>query len=110
MPARNGMGPQGQGPMTGRGLGRCGGANAGAAGRPGGPGIGRGRGGGQGGGWRHRRGYQATGTPTPVVPREAELAVLKQQAESLDQALGDLKARIREFDEPAPDAAGKAPR
>ncbi len=53
MPRGNGTGPQGQGPMTGRGMGGCGG-NAGrtpntdaAFSRGGGQGIGQGRGLGQ---------------------------------------------------------------
>ena len=40
MPNFNGMGPEGRGPLTGRGQGHCGGAAAATAGR----GIGRGRG------------------------------------------------------------------
>ncbi len=44
MPARNGTGPAGTGPMTGRGLGVCTGANAPMAGRWAGRGGGRGLG------------------------------------------------------------------
>lgn len=72
MPAGDGTGPMGRGPMTGRGAGYCGGyaapgwANP-VAGR--GLGLGWGRGGarggrgGGGGGWRHRNWYYATGVP-----------------------------------------------
>jgi hypothetical protein len=39
----------------------------------------------------------------PALAREQELAVLKQQAAGLEQALGELMSRIQEFDKPAPD-------
>jgi hypothetical protein len=32
---------------------------------------------------------------------------MKQQAEGLEQALGDLKARIEGFEKPVPDATGR---
>jgi hypothetical protein len=72
MPAGDGTGPMGMGPMTGRAAGFCSGydapgwANA-VPGR--GYGLGWGRGGawggrgGWGGGWRHRNWYYATGVP-----------------------------------------------
>jgi hypothetical protein len=72
MPAGDGTGPMGMGPMTGRAAGYCSGydtpgwANW-APGR--GLGLGWGRGaawggrGGWGGGWRHRNWYRATGVP-----------------------------------------------
>lgn len=72
MPAGDGTGPMGMGPMTGRGAGYCAGYDApGWAGPvPGrGFGMGWGRGGawggrgGRGGGWRHRNWYHATGLP-----------------------------------------------
>ena len=44
MPGRDGMGPQGMGAMTGRGLGLCRGANATMFGQGQGQGQGRGRG------------------------------------------------------------------
>jgi hypothetical protein len=83
MPAGDGTGPMGMGPMTGRGAGYCGGYDAPGWANPG-PGrafgAGRGRGafwggrgawggggpmawGGRGGGWRHRHWYYATGVP-----------------------------------------------
>jgi hypothetical protein len=72
MPAGDGTGPMGMGPMTGRGAGYCGGYDA-----PGWANVGPGRGfgagwgrggawggrGGRGGGWRHRNWYYATGVP-----------------------------------------------
>jgi len=99
MPGRNGMGPMGQGSMTGRGMGW---------------------GGGRGGGWRHRQLYQPTGLTEgqrpqtgwpepgpgrpPVLSEEQELAALKQEAESLERTLDELTSRMRELDGPAPDA------
>jgi hypothetical protein len=56
MPGRNGMGPMGQGPMTGRGMGWCGGANAAIDMPQRGPGLGMGRGRGQGQGRGRGRG------------------------------------------------------
>lgn len=72
MPAGDGTGPMGMGPMTGRGAGYCGGYDApGWANLPPGRGFGLGWGGGRGwggrggwgGGWRHRNWYYATGVP-----------------------------------------------
>jgi hypothetical protein len=126
MPGRNGMGPMGKGPRTGRGMGWCGGANPRAEMAPGRSGFGMGCGGGRGRGWRHRNWYHATGLTgwqraqmgwsepgpgfPPALSREQELAALKQQAASLERTLGELKSRIQEFDKPEPDATGKEPR
>jgi hypothetical protein len=72
MPAGDGTGPMGMGPMTGRGAGYCGGYDAPGWATPGPErafGLGWGRGGawgnrgGRGGGWRHRNWYYATGVP-----------------------------------------------
>jgi hypothetical protein len=130
MPGRNGMGPLGQGAMTGGGRGGCEGANAQEELPQRGPGFGmgrgNGRGNGRGGGWRHRHWFHATGLTgwqraqmgwpglgagfPPSLSKEQELAALKQQAASLGQALGELKSRIRELDNPTPDETGKEPR
>jgi hypothetical protein len=126
MPGRNGMGPMGQGPMTGRGMGRCGGVNARADTPPGRPEFGMDRAGGRGGGWRHRNWYRATGLTgwqraqmgrtgpgavfPPALSKEQEMAALKQQAESPEQAPGELKSRTQYLDEPTPDVSGKEPR
>lgn len=123
MPGRNGMGPMGQGPMTGGGRGWCGDAAPQMEMPQRGPGFGMGRGHGRGGGWRHRHWFRATGLtgwqraqmgwpglgaafPT-AASKEEELAALKQQAQSLEQALGDLKSRIQELDKPALDTSEK---
>jgi hypothetical protein len=72
MPAGDGTGPMGMGPMTGRAAGYCGGYDTPgwasfAPGRGFGLGWGRraarGGRGGWGGGWRHRNWYHATGVP-----------------------------------------------
>lgn len=106
MPFGNGTGPQGAGPMTGRGLGYC--AGFATPGFATGGGFGRGFGGGGGGrGWRNR--YWATGVPgwavaqqTPVsVPLQAqpmstenEAEILRRQAEALSQSLEQINARL----------------
>jgi len=120
MPGRDGMGPMGQGAMTGRGMGGCAGAQVDL---PPGAGFGRGRGGrgrggrgrgGQGRGWRHQ--FNATGLTgwqraqnwpvqqggSPPDRSDAqELAALKQQAEDMERTLAELKSRIQELGEPA---------
>lgn len=121
MPGRNGMGPMGQGAMTGGRRGRCGGANPEGELPAGGPGFGMGRGFGRGGGWQHRRWFHATGLPgwqraqtgetgpeaPPAGAREQELAALKRQAAGLERALGALNSRIRKLDEPTPGTSEK---
>lgn len=139
MPGRNGRGPRGQGPMTGRGMGGCGGAAVQEERPQRGPGFGPGQGAGQGGGggrgwgggrwgggrwgWRRclrtlglaswpRARQGASGDDAGVTPpsREQELAELKQQAISLEQTLAELQTRIRLLDEPTTDAAGREAR
>ena len=112
MPAGDGTGPEGMGPMSGRGAGYCAGSD-----RPGyadpmpGRRMGRGRGWfGGGRGWRHR--YYATGTPgwarfgyapawgaPPTRPptRDQETEFLKAQAEGLRQQLDAIGRRIAEL-------------
>jgi len=112
MPAGDGTGPMGMGPMTGRGMGFCAGVAAPESmntlpGRGFGMGCGRGfrgRGAGGGGrGWRNM--FYATGllgwarggvsaTPAPAQ----ELAVLKQQAEQFGNALENIRQRIHEIE------------
>ena len=110
MPGGDGTGPIGMGPMTGRAAGYCTGNQA--------PGYtnaiaGRGRG---RGGWAHPgrglpawraapygRAYAApSGTPYaapwPAPPsREQEVEALRDQAEYLEGALGDIRRRIEEL-------------
>jgi hypothetical protein len=129
MPAGDGTGPLGTGPMTGRGAGYCGGydapgwANWGPGrrfygrGRRGGygpfPAYGRAGAGGGGRGWRHW--YHATGLPrwarwgTPAAwaadpvygppLREQEIETLKDQAEWLREQLEAINQWMDEFGE-----------
>lgn len=104
MPRGDRSGPAGAGPMTGRGVGFCGGGNApGYFNRPGWSGGGYvfGRG---GGGWRHR--HYAAGAPywgwrgyaeRPPSPGE-ELAALKKHSEWLEQELEGISKRIEELE------------
>ena len=71
MPALNGTGPRGQGPMTGRGLGNCG---------TGYRGFGRGFGFGRGWGWNYP--YQPTA---------------KEEKEMLEDEIKGMKARLEEL-------------
>ena len=117
MPRGDRTGPEGMGPMTGRGMGYCAGYDM-----PGymHPGYGYGRGYGRGYGWGRGRGFRggrggwgrgrsaepmphgyppAWGLP-PVAPRwtqEDELAALKEHAEMLQSSLADINRRIEEL-------------
>ncbi len=114
MPAGDGTGPWGIGPMTGRAAGFCAGfgvpgwANP-LPGRTWGMGWGGlgGRGGGRG--WRNR--YYATGLPgwlraglpsgaayAALPAPEQELAALKRQAEFLETALTNIRKRVQELE------------
>ena len=122
MPRGDRTGPQGAGPMTGRGAGICAGYGV-----PGymnssfGRGFGRGRRGGYGfgmgggRGWRNQyyatgmsgwaRGYDGPYAPpvgfaapvTPAMTRNAELAQLKEQAAYFKEALQDIEVYISEL-------------
>lgn len=80
MPNFNGTGPQGQGPLTGRGLGPCGG------------GMGSRRGGGRGFRRMPAAGYQR---PQEVLDEKETLAqeekYLKEELEAVKKAQADLK-------------------
>jgi hypothetical protein len=127
MPAGDGTGPMGMGPMSGRAAGFCAGYDAPCYANPSpsrgfGRGFGRGfwgRGGRGGGrGWRHW--YYATGLPgwarfgygpaggvppytaygapyAPTMTREQEIEMLKEQAKYFQDALGDITKRIEEL-------------
>ncbi len=113
MPGGDRTGPLGMGPMTGRGMGFCGGYAAPGWAYPG-PGrrfFGRGGWGGGGYGWRHW--YYATGLPrwarclwpsgrgfpTAYTPpaREQELEALKGEAEWLKDQLDAINRRMEEL-------------
>lgn len=111
MPAGDGTGPMGAGPMTGRAAGYCAGfpypgyANP-MPGRGGGWGRGMGRGMGRGFGRGWGRGYGMGGFPqwsvAPMVPpvyaappsAEQETEALKAQAQHLERSLADIRARL----------------
>ena len=129
MPAGDGTGPRGMGPMTGRAAGYCAGySTAGYMSPMPGQGYGgRGRGGGRGRrnwfyatglpGWqRAGMGQPAWGAPQPFlgpagfppapgVSGEQEFEALRSQAEGLETALQNIRKRI---DELAAEAAEKA--
>ena len=122
MPAGNGTGPAGMGPMTGRAAGYCAGAPTPGYANPI-PGRGfQGRGGGFGGGGRGRRNmYYATGAPgwarsnmgypvngidaaniyRNVAPRmspEQEIEFLKNQATYMQDNMNAVNERIKELE------------
>ncbi|MGD2147681.1 MAG: DUF5320 domain-containing protein [Anaerolineae bacterium] len=120
MPAGDGTGPAGMGPMTGRGAGYCGGYDAPGHANPvpgRGYGMGWGRGGAWGGGWGRGRGwrhwYYATGLPGwarfgyapawgpygPSPAPEQEVEFLKAQAEGLKAQMEAISRRIAELEE-----------
>ena len=112
MPADNGMGPMGWGPMTGRGAGFCAGYGVPGymnpmPGRGFGMGFGRGRGFGMGFGrgwrnWRWAAGPAGVGGfPAPYVgdpDPEMEKLALKRQADALQSELEMIKKRLSEVE------------
>ena len=114
MPAGDGTGPNGMGPMTGRGAGFCAGYNA-----PGYMNRGFGRGfGGRGGGRGWRNWFRATGLtgwqraaagwpgwggvweepPVGAAAAPSELDVLKAQAKHFEDALDGIRKRLDELE------------
>jgi len=114
MPAGDGTGPTGMGPMTGRAAGYCAGFAAPGfmspmPGRGQGMGFGRGRSGGRGRGWRHW--FHATGLPfwartqvpgvgpaDPDQPVGDPMQMLKTQAAYMEKALEEIRQRITELE------------
>lgn len=107
MPGRDGTGPLGQGPMTGRGLGCCAmevPANAGQPAVRGGAGYGwRGQGFGPGRGGRGQRNcYWSTGLPgwarfggfNPAATPDAQSQVIQARIELLQAELDRIKAQL----------------
>ncbi len=113
MPRGNGMGPNGLGPMTGRGMGFCAGSDlpgylncgyGGGYGRGLGLGFrhqGAGRGGyGFGPGWGFRAGgfrYPGYGPDFYAPTPEEEKGSLKNYADGLRSRLEEIESRIREL-------------
>jgi hypothetical protein len=122
MPRGDRTGPMGMGPMTGRGMGYCGGYGHPGWTAPGlgygrgswGGGFGRGRG---GGGWGRQHRYHATGLPRwarwdappawtygyPMEPpspsREQEIDMLRGEAEWLKEQLDAINRRMDELNQ-----------
>jgi len=98
MPGFNGTGPRGMGPMTGGGRGFCSPWGSGAVSRPYGRFLGRGYGYHN---WSY--GYPYYGAPASVIPsaspmtREQELDLLKDQAQTLKDQLGQIESRIEQL-------------
>jgi len=113
MPRGDRTGPMGSGPMTGRGMGYCGGSTGPDLMSPGpGYGFGRGRGFGRGFGLGGGRGWQHPGfgrfrgypypqtTPYSTFPpftEEQEMDVLEEQAKILEDELNQLRTRQAEL-------------
>ena len=115
MPQRNGIGPMGRGPMTGRGRGACYGETTpdDRRGRPDGWGPGRGRGigagaGGGGRGWRHWfhatdvRGWMKERWGHPAIDdnedsAEMERRALEHRTAQLESELGAIKEKLSEL-------------
>jgi hypothetical protein len=114
MPAGNGTGPNGAGPMTGRGAGFCAGSgvpgyarSVAGGGRGRGMGLRQGFGGhaGRGMGMGFGRGRPCGGgygisaiAAAPAPTREQQLEMLKNQAEHFENALVDLRKGIAEIE------------
>ncbi|MBD3203154.1 hypothetical protein GF327_02590 [Candidatus Woesearchaeota archaeon] len=100
MPRGDGTGPNGSGPMTGRGLGYCSGSNS-----PGfakGPGMGIRRGfGGRGNRFRffaQSPAWQPVQQPVfPQQDKNTEITVLEQQKNSIEQQLENINKRLGEL-------------
>lgn len=93
MPRGDRTGPQGAGPLSGRGAGYCGG------GAPPGPGAGPWGGGGWGGrgrGWRNR--FFATGEPGWAAGDADEKQALENRAGWLSRQLDAIRERLRAID------------
>ncbi len=127
MPAGDGTGPMGAGPMSGRRAGYCAGYSVPGYANPTVPRMGMGwrrgwgghwaGGGGRGGGWRWRHWYYATGVPgwasysvPPAWPASAapyaaaptpeqEITLLRGQAEWMKEQLGAIEKRITELEQ-----------
>ena len=115
MPGGDGRGPQGLGPMTGRGAGYCAGSPVpgymNSAGGPGfGYGYGRGRGRGRGRGWGRGFGRRAFASPYAYgyprseypgggeMPAKDEAAMLKEEARAMQDEIESINIRIKELE------------
>ena len=105
MPGGNGTGPAGMGPMTGRAAGFCAGYNMPGYGNPY---LGRGFGRGAGRGWQNRfyasqPGWMQTEQmypqyiPVQQVTPEQQIDALKQQADFLQDQLGQINTQLQQL-------------
>lgn len=85
MPYYDGSGPEGFGPMTGRGFGSC----AGQGFVPRGFGMGRGRG--------LRGGYGYRYFVPPVITQDEEIQMLKEDQKVLQEDLKNVEQRLKEL-------------
>ena len=95
MPQGDRTGPNGQGPMTGRGLGFCSGSNT-----PGYMNSGFGRGMGRGQGRGHGRGFgfrQQTVMQPQVITEAQQKEMLKQELEAIKTEQTEIEARLKEL-------------
>ncbi len=107
MPRGDGTGPQGLGPMTGRGAGYCAGYDVPGYANPGFGGLGPQRGRGWGGGGRGwRRMFYATGLPgwlrfgygPAAMSQDQEVQMLRGQADALKRQLDAISQRLGEIE------------
>ena len=92
MPQGNRTGPNGQGPMTGRGMGFCAGFNV-----PGFANVGFGRG--RGFGWRARamQSVPMSQVQPTVITEKEEQQYLKQELEALREEMKEIEKRLKEL-------------
>ena len=99
MPGRDGTGPSGEGPLTGRRAGRCGGTDdIDELDSPFGRGLGRrrrrrggGGGRGRGAGFGRREGARAAAAPEAGGANDARYAALEAEMQALKKRLDELK-------------------
>lgn len=106
MPRGDGTGPAGMGPMTGRASGMCAGfVMPGQMNQGYGRCFGMGRGNGNG----RRNWFHATGLPgwartapyADAPTKQQELEILKGQAGQFEAALGNIRNRLQELEQPS---------
>jgi len=96
MPQGDRTGPNGQGPMTGRGMGFCSGSNT-----PGymnsGSGRGMGRGFGRGRGFGFRQGFVQPQVQPQVITEAQEKEMLKQELEAIKAEQSEIEAQLKKL-------------
>ncbi|MDY6915811.1 MAG: DUF5320 domain-containing protein [Candidatus Cloacimonadota bacterium] len=103
MPRGDGRGPDGFGPMTGRGMGYCAGFESPGYANPGyGRGMGYRRGGGYKRGYRRFSGYPvhpATNYNYAAPPAGEEKEIIENQIKNLQNQISNLEKRLAELNE-----------